>query len=59
MIEWLPLNEIPKIKRKEFDCGNQTLNDYFYKYAKQDERKGLAKCHVAVEQGLVSRTLLF
>ena len=53
MIEGLPLNEIPKIKRKEFDCGNQTLNDYFYKYAKQDERKGLAKCHVAVEQGLV------
>ena len=41
------------LKTKEFDCGNQTLNDYFYRYAKQDERKGLAKCHVAVEKGLI------
>ena len=35
--------------RKAFDCGEQVLNDYLQKYARQNHESGGAKTFVAVE----------
>ena len=47
MISFISLKEITKQEREKFDCGNVTLNEYFFRYAKQDEKKLLCKCYVA------------
>lgn len=39
------------LKRTQFDCSNQELNDYLKKYAIINDRNGVAKVFVAVPQG--------
>ena len=36
------------IHREDFDCGIAQLNDYLKKYARQNDRKGIAKTFVAI-----------
>ena len=43
---FVPLEK--KHKRKEFDCGNDELNQYLRKYARQNDSKGISKAFVAV-----------
>ena len=43
---FVPLEK--KHNRKEFDCGNEELNQYLKKYARQNNRKGISKAFVAV-----------
>lgn len=33
-------------RKKEFDCGRKSLNDYLAKIAKQDVEKGVAVCYI-------------
>lgn len=33
----------------EFDCGNNELNQYLRKYAKQNDKKGIGKTYIAVK----------
>ena len=35
-------------KRKSFSCGNQELDNYLQRYARQNDTKNIAKCFVAV-----------
>ena len=44
------------IKKIQFDCGNQELNDYLKKYSIINDRYGVAKVFVSVPQG--SKTIL-
>ncbi|MCL1467771.1 GNAT family N-acetyltransferase [Argonema galeatum] len=37
--------------RDNFDCGIPELNEYLKKYARQNQRKGIAKTWVAITQG--------
>lgn len=30
----------------DFDCGNAVMNDYFHKYAKENDRRGISSCHL-------------
>ena len=36
-----------KHKRSEFDCGNDELNRYLSRYARQNDAKGINKAFVA------------
>lgn len=48
----IKLREEPLCKqhnRKEFDCGNAELNDFFSRYARQAHDKNTAKTYVAVD----------
>jgi hypothetical protein len=38
-----------KHKRLEFDCGNDGLNQYLSKYARQNDLKGINKAFVATK----------
>ncbi len=38
-----------KHKRKEFDCGNDELNQYLRQYARQNDTKGISKAFVATK----------
>ncbi len=46
--EWqiIPLEK--KHDKNEFDCGNENLNNYLKKYARQNHNKGIAKTFVAI-----------
>lgn len=37
--------------RDSFGCGEQALDDYLRRYARQHDRKGLGRTYVAVERG--------
>lgn len=43
---FVPLEK--KHKRKEFDCGNDELNQYLKRYARQNDIKGISKAFVAI-----------
>lgn len=43
--DFVPLEK--KHDRKQFDCGNEELNQYLKKYAKQNDKKGISKVYVA------------
>lgn len=45
--------------RKGFDCGSPTLNEYLYRYARQNHESGGAKTFVAVSAAEPSRVLGF
>lgn len=38
-----------KHNRKNFDCGNQELNEYLKRYARQNDKSGINKIFVAVK----------
>ncbi|MGL5064808.1 MAG: GNAT family N-acetyltransferase [Microcoleus sp.] len=40
-----------RLKKEAFDCGIPELNEYLKKYAKQNDRKGIAKTFVAIPEG--------
>jgi len=48
-MQWIfcPIDEI-RVIRDNFDCGIPELNDYLKKYARQNQRKGIAKTWVAI-----------
>lgn len=52
MADWLvqPLDR--SHDRTVFDCGNSQLNDWFHLRAFQWQRKGLARCFVAIPSGV-------
>lgn len=39
-----------RVNRENFDCGVPELNDYLKKYARQNERRGIAKTFVAIPE---------
>lgn len=39
------------VNRGNFDCGVPKLNDYLKKYAKQNDKRGIAKTFVAISEG--------
>jgi GNAT superfamily N-acetyltransferase len=45
---FLPIEK--KYQKDSFDCGNQVLNEYLKKYARQNHQKGIAKTFVAVKE---------
>ena len=47
-MKWIfcPLNS--NFNRDNFDCGVPELNDYLKKYARQNQKKGIAKTFVAI-----------
>lgn len=53
MIYFISLKETTKNEREKFDCGNESLNEYFARYAKQDEKKLLCKCYIAKQRNEV------
>lgn len=54
-IEIVPLDTLgfnrSSIKKINFDCGNQSLNDYLKKYAIINDRNGVAKVFIAIQKG--------
>lgn len=44
---FIPLEK--KHNRKDFDCGNQVLNDYLRRYARQNDKSGINKTFVATK----------
>jgi len=44
---FVPLEK--KHNRKDFDCGNQILNDYLRRYARQNDKSGINKTFVATK----------
>ena len=47
----LPLEDLT-IKRNDFSCTSEELEEYFHKYVSQDVKKGLAKCFVLMDKAL-------
>ena len=39
-----------RLKREAFDCGIPELNEYLKKYARQNDRRGIAKTFVAIPE---------
>jgi predicted GNAT family N-acyltransferase len=46
---WDFLSLQKKHNRTKFDCGNEELNQYLRKYAKQNDQKGISKTYVATK----------
>ena len=44
---FIPLEK--RHRRKEFDCGNNELNQYLKRYARQNDKKSINKAFVAVQ----------
>ena len=44
---FVPLEK--KHRRQEFDCGNNELNQYLKRYARQNDTKGISKAFVATK----------
>ena len=42
-----------KYQKNQFNCGNESLNDYLKKYARQNHLKGIAKTFIAVSDSEV------
>jgi len=40
--------------RSEFDCGEESLNDFLKRFARQNNEKGLGRTYVAVKHGEIS-----
>jgi GNAT superfamily N-acetyltransferase len=50
-MEWIFCSvEDNRIKRESFDCGIPELNEYLKKYAKQNDKRGIAKTFVAITE---------
>ena len=49
----LPIREIDKELINRFDCGNRYLNEFFYNFALQNDKKNLGKTFVCVENHAV------
>lgn len=47
MLDFVPIQK--KHKRSEFDCGNDELNQYLSRYARQNDAKGINKAFVATQ----------
>ena len=45
--DFVPLEK--KHERKQFDCGNEELNNYLQRYARQNDKLGINKTFVAIE----------
>lgn len=45
--DFVPLEK--RHRRKEFDCGNDELNQYIRRYARQNDTKGISKAFVAIQ----------
>lgn len=45
--DFVPLEK--RHRRKEFDCGNDELNQYIRRYARQNDIKGISKAFVAIQ----------
>ncbi|MBW4536353.1 MAG: GNAT family N-acetyltransferase [Pleurocapsa minor HA4230-MV1] len=45
--DFVPIQK--KHKRSEFDCGNDELNQYLSRYARQNDAKGINKAFVATQ----------
>lgn len=45
---FVPLQK--KHHRTKFDCGNDELNQYLKKYARQNDKKGISKAYVATQK---------
>jgi hypothetical protein len=45
--DFVPIQK--KHKRSEFDCGNDELNQYLSRYARQNDAKGINKAFVATK----------
>ena len=46
----IPLDSSHKQKKKDFDCGEASLNEYLKVRANQDSKKNVSKCHVLVNE---------
>ena len=44
------IEPLAKHSRNEFDCGNDSLNGYLQKQARQDQKKRFAVCYILIEQ---------
>src|SRR6476620_1838982 len=50
-MEWIFCSiDDSRVIRENFDCGVPELNQYLKKYARQNQRKGIAKTWVAIPQ---------
>ena len=47
---FLPIDD-DRIKKENFDSGVPELNDYLKKYARQNDRRGIAKTFVVIPEG--------
>ncbi len=47
-----------RVIKDKFDCGISELNEYLKKYAKQNDKKGIAKTWVAILDGNNNRDIL-
>jgi GNAT superfamily N-acetyltransferase len=56
---WLEVPISARHDRKGFDCGDDDLNLYLQRYARQNHESGGAKCFVAVERLEPERVLGF
>ena len=45
-----PINDIKSSLFKKFDCGNETLNEYLQKYAKQNEKNHLSRTYILEDE---------
>lgn len=45
--DFVPIQK--KYNCTEFDCGNNELNQYLRKYAKQNDKRGIGKTYIAVK----------
>lgn len=51
-MEWIFCSiDDSRVHRDNFDCDVPELNEYLKKYARQNQRKGIAKTWVAIPQG--------
>ena len=48
--QWIIKALSPKYDRDAFDCGQASLNDFFRKYALQNQKKNISRTFVACDQ---------
>jgi len=56
---WFEAPVAARHDRKRFDCGDEDLNRYLQRYARQNHDSGGAKCFVAAEESAPERVLGF
>jgi hypothetical protein len=51
-MEWIFCSlDDERVRREAFECGVPELNEYLKKYARQNDRRGIAKTFVAIAEG--------
>ena len=51
-MEWIFCSlDDERVRREAFECGVPELNEYLKKYARQNNRRGIAKTFVAIAEG--------